>query len=120
MRVLLVESRTVESETAAGAPAGFAEDLREAGHEVRSRAAAAADVIPWKPDVLLVRLESDSAALLDHVERISSERMYVGAPILFTGGNELALTAARRRFPDASFARLDNVATALASLEAGE
>jgi hypothetical protein len=110
----------VESETAAGAASGLAEDLREAGHEVRPRGAASGDAAPWKPDVLLVRLESDSAAVLDAVDRIAGERSFVGAQLLFTGGNELALTAARRRFPDASFARLDNVATALASIEANE
>jgi hypothetical protein len=37
--------------------------------------------------------------------------------ILFAGGTQAALTEAQRRFPRASFTRLDALATALASME---
>ena len=40
--------------------------------------------------------------------------------ILVTGANEVAITAARRRFPDASFCRPDAVHTSIASIEAEE
>ena len=115
MRVLIVESKTEPRDPL------FAE-LAEVGHEARDAQEAIVPVgeIPWKPDVLVVRLEKDSAAVLDSAERLLSDRRFAGAPLLFTGGNELALMSARRRFPDASFVRIDQIVTALASLEANE
>ena len=74
----------------------------------------------WRPDVVVALLEADSAKALDLVEALLTQRPLAGAALLVTGGNELAITAARRRFPDASFARLDSVETALASIVAGE
>jgi CheY-like chemotaxis protein len=100
-----------------------AADLREFGHSVLVAGGPADLDLPWddfRPDVIVARLESEAAKGLDVLERLVSKRPLVGAPLLVTGGNELALTAARRLFPDASFARLDALATALASIEAGE
>lgn len=101
----------------------LSDSLREYGHVVRAVANAADVKLPWidfQPDVIVVRLESDAAAGLDAAEAIAAKRALVGAPMLVTGSNEVALEAARRRFPDASFARLDHVMTALASIEANE
>lgn len=97
--------------------------LREFGHEVRVLVREDEARLPWddyRPSVIVARLESDSARCLDVVDALVSARALAAAPILVTGGNELAITAARRRFPDASFARVDAVQTALASIEAGE
>jgi chemotaxis response regulator CheB len=97
--------------------------MRDTGHTVRVAGAAADADLPWTdfhPDVVVARLESESAAGLDLLERILAKRPLIGAPLLVTGGNELALEAARRRFPEASFARLDTLTTALASIEAEE
>jgi hypothetical protein len=115
VRLLLVESEPDPRDPLADA-------LKDAGHEVRTPAEAAPQpaTLPWRCDVIVIRLERDAAAMLDQVTLLTSDRPFVGAPLLFTGGNELALTAARRRFPEANFVRLDNLATALASIEAGE
>ena len=98
----------------------LAASLSDWGHSVRLATSDADAALPWtdyRPDVILARLEGDSAKGLDLLEKLASKRPLVGAPVLVTGGNELAVTAARRRFPDASFARIDAVATALASIE---
>ena len=97
--------------------------LNETGHDLRIVATAAEARTPWgewRPDVIVARLEAESARTLDLVESLVAQRPLAGAPLLVTGGNELGITAARRRFPEASFARLDSVETALASIEAGE
>lgn len=120
MNVLVIESESDPNDP-------LWADLGEAGHSARTRAeagisggavpeASAADGA-WTPDVFLVRLDHDAAALLDETDLIARARRFAGAAILFTGGNELALTAARRRFPQANFARGDQVLTALASIE---
>lgn len=96
--------------------------LTEFGHDVRIVADAAGAALPpgFAPDVIVARLENDAAQGLDVVAAIRSVRGATRLPLLVTGGNELALTAARRRFPEANFARIDTVQTALASIEAGE
>lgn len=101
--------------------------LREFGHDVHVVEEGAEPVPPspagtpsFRPDVVVVRLDEDAAATLDAVHRLLRARSLPPAPLLFTGRNELALASARRRFPDASFARSDLVATALESLHAGE
>lgn len=108
-----------------GAPDGrdLAGSLRDVGHVVRVASGAADAGLPWTdfaPDVLVVRLEADAAAGLDLAAAIAAKPTMAGAPLLVTGSNEVALEAARRRFPEASFARLDHVVTALASIEADE
>jgi hypothetical protein len=112
-------------------------DLVEGGHEVRSPREVSDPVAPrsagggsgresrsppapWKPQVFLIRLDTEPARVLDEADLLARTRSWGDVPLLFTGGNELALAAARRRFPDASFVREDHVATALASLESGE
>lgn len=116
MRILLVHLGANDDDDLVAA-------VREFGHDVRVVTKPQDVGEPWtehRPDVIVVRLEADSARCLDVLEALASKRHLVGAPILVTGGNELAITAARRRFPDASFARLDALQTALASIEAGE
>jgi len=101
----------------------LAESLREFGHSVRVAGGRADAELPWDDfhaDVIVARLESEAAKGLDVLDLILSKRPLVGAPLLVTGGNELALTAARRRFPDANFTRIDALQTALASLESDE
>ena len=110
----------------------LAADLREFGHDVQvieeapqrpPPAVAPAQPgtpPPFRPDVVVVRLDEDAAATLDAVQRMVKAHALPPAPFLFTGRNELALAAARRRFPDGSFARSDLVATALESLHQGE
>ncbi|MCG3135559.1 MAG: hypothetical protein HMLKMBBP_03266 [Planctomycetes bacterium] len=97
-------------------------DLAEAGHAARGRAEAGISrggvtEESWVPDVVLVRLDRDAAAVLDDAASILRTRRMSRAAVLFTGGNELALASARRRFPEANFARADQVLTALASIE---
>jgi len=97
--------------------------LRDFGHDVRLVTDENGPPDAWEgfhADVLVARLETDSARALDFLSDLTSKPPLVGAPILVTGRNELAIIAARRRFPEASFARLDTVQTALASMEAGE
>ena len=101
----------------------LAESLREFGHHVRilrSAADAAGPLSGAAPDVIVARLESDAAAALEVMDGLASQRALCGVPLLITGSNEVGITAARRRFPQASFARLDAVQTTLASIEAGE
>lgn len=116
MKILLVHlGGSADDELAAA--------LREYGHDVRVASNADDGDAPWedyRPGALVARLEADTAQCLDLVAAIAARPGLGSVPILVTGGNELAVTAARRRFPDASFARLDTVQTALASLEAGE
>lgn len=119
MRILLVHL--------GGAQTGPEDDLhgilRDFGHDVRLVTDESTPPESWRDfhaDVLVARLETDAARALDFLSEVTSKPPLVGAPILVTGRNELAIIAARRRFPEASFARLDTVPTALASMEAGE
>lgn len=114
MKILLVEHD-------ASGGGELTANLAEFGHVVRVvRSAQPEPPAGFRPDVVLGRLEGESAAGLDLLEQVTVRRGLAGAPILVTGSNEVALSAARRRFPEASFARLDAVLTALASIEAEE
>jgi hypothetical protein len=84
-------------------PAGrdaLAASLVDDGHDV-----AAVSELPGAPQRAL-----DMAARLGDAVGVDA------ASILFVGGTTAALAEAQRRFPKASFSRLDALSTALASL----
>ena len=116
MKILLVHLGDTDGRELAASLEESANDLRIVSHLDQARTPWTG----WRPDVVVALLAADSAKALDLVDALLSQRPLVGAPLLVTGGNELAITAARRRFPEASFARLDTVETALASIVAGE
>lgn len=116
MKILLVHLGGTDGDALAASLEESANDLRTV-----SRADdAKAPWTGWTPDVVVAVLAADHARALDLVASLVAQRPLAGVPLLVTGGNELAIIAARRRFPDASFARPDAVETALASIVAGE
>ena len=93
----------------------IANSLVEDGHYV----IAVSDEQPLTEpfDVFVVCPEASPQLSLDLAARIGSDARLAAASILFAGGTQAALTEAQRRFPRASFTRLDALATALASME---
>jgi len=93
----------------------LAVSLRDDGHDVT--AVSAAPSPPFTPDVFVVCLEASPQRTLDFAAKIGAGAKVQAASILFVGGTPAALAEAQRRFPTASFARLDSLSTALASME---
>lgn len=108
MRILLLHLDPARGEE-------LAESMREDGHEVTWVSDAARP--EQTPDVIVVCPESSPQRTLDLAARLGADSNVQAASILFVGGTPAALAEAQRRFPKASFARLDALATALASME---
>jgi len=68
-------------------------------------------------DVFVVCAEASPQIALDLAAKIGADARLAAASILFAGGTQAALTEAQRRFPRASFTRIDALVTALASME---
>ena len=96
-----------------GAP--IAARMRDDGHVVTSIADESAPNAP--PDVLVVCLDAQPQRTLDLAARLGAACGVPAASILFVGGTPSSLGEAQRRFPKASFTRLDAPSTALASME---
>jgi hypothetical protein len=99
----------------------MAERLRGDGHHVRTVADVPADAGPRPADpaqVLVVCLDSQPQRTLDLAARVGDTAHVPSTSMLFVGGTPAVLVEAQRRFPKASFARLDALSTALASMEA--
>jgi hypothetical protein len=93
----------------------IADSLREDGHDVH--AAASPPSPGFVPAALVVCLDSQPQRTLDLAGRVGAESGVAAASILFVGGTHAAMQEAQRRFPRASFARLDALSTALASMD---
>jgi hypothetical protein len=99
-------------------PAGrdaLAASLVDDGHDV-----AAVSELPARrgapPSAVVVCLDGAPQRALDMAARLGDAVGVDAASILFVGGTTAALAEAQRRFPKASFSRLDALSTALASL----
>jgi len=108
MKILLLHLDAVRRDA-------LAEAIREDGHEVT--AVSAAPSPPFTPDVFVVCLEASAQRALDLAAKIGAGAQVAVPSILFVGGPAAALAEAQRRFPTASFARMDALPTALASME---
>ena len=108
MRILLLHLDPVRGEEVAAS-------LAEHGHSVTT--VTEAQTVTDPPDVFVVCPETSPQLALDLAARIGAETNLAAVSILFAGGTQAALTEAQRRFPRASFTRLDALATALASME---
>jgi len=93
----------------------LAETIRDDGHDVTAVSAAPSQ--PFTPDVFVVCLDAAPQRALDFAAKIGAGAGVAVASILFVGGPPAALAEAQRRFPNASFARIDSLPTALASME---
>jgi DNA-binding response OmpR family regulator len=93
----------------------IAASLAEHGHAVTTVTEAL--TVAEAPDVFVVCPEASPQLALDLAARIGADASLAAVSILFAGGTQAALTEAQRRFPRASFTRLDALATALASME---
>jgi hypothetical protein len=69
------------------------------------------------PDVVVVCLDAQPQRTLELAARVANAASVPVPSILFVGGTPAALQEAQRRFPRASFARLDALSTALASMD---
>ena len=92
----------------------LAASIADDGHDVTAVSAPAP--VPVPPDVVVVCLDAEPQRTLDLAARIGADAKVEVASILFVGGTQSALKEAQRRFPTASFARLDTLRTALASM----
>jgi hypothetical protein len=108
MNVLLFHLDAAGRDTLAGT-------IRDDGHEVT--AVSAAPDVPVVPDVFVVCLDASPQRALDLAAKIAAAAQVAVPSMLFVGGPPAALAEAQRRFPSASFARIDALATALASME---
>lgn len=108
MRILLLHLDPARRDEIAGS-------LTDDGHAVTS--IADAQPLTETFDVFVVCPEASPQLALDLAARIGADARLAAASILFAGGTQAALTEAQRRFPRASFTRLDALATALASME---
>jgi hypothetical protein len=93
----------------------LAATIRDDGHEVT--AVSAAPSPPFTPDVFVVCLDASPQRALEFAAKVAAGAQVAVASMLFVGGPPAALAEAQRRFPSASFARIDALATALASME---
>ena len=93
----------------------IAASLTEHGHTVTPLSEA--QTLAEPPDVFVVCPEASPQLALDLAAKIGADARLGAVSILFAGGTQAALTEAQRRFPRASFTRLDALATALASME---
>ncbi len=108
MRLLLLhldEARAAE----------VAQSLEDDGHHVTLADESSPDGV--RPDVFVVCLDAQPQRALDLAARLGAARGVPATSILFSGGSPAALTEAQRRFPKASFTRVDALMTALASME---
>ena len=92
----------------------IAVSLEEHGHSVT--AISDAQQLSDPPDVFVICPEASPQLALDLAARIGADARLAAVSMLFAGGTQAALTEAQRRFPRASFTRLDALATALASM----
>src|SRR5688572_324909 len=104
----------------APAAAAMAQQLEDDGHSLTLACdtAAALAARPPSPHVLVVCLDAQPQRTLDLAARLGAGTEVPTQQILFVGGSSASLGEAQRRFPKASFARLDSLSTSLASMEA--
>lgn len=97
----------------------MAEGLRDDGHHVTvaTDAASVAAAAPPSPHVLVVCLDAQSHRTLDLAAHRGGAAAVPAASMLFVGGTQSSLREAQKRFSNASFARIDQLSTALASME---
>ena len=79
---------------------------------------AAAFAQESRPQVVLVLLDAAPDAALDLLGLLDAMRAFRGVPILFAGGAAPSLSRAQESYPRASFTRMEQLHTALASLRA--
>jgi hypothetical protein len=108
MKILLLHLDPARRET-------LAASIRDDGHDVT--AVSAAPSPPFTPDVFVVCLDAAPQRALDLAAKVGAAAGVSAASMLFVGGPPAALAEAQRRFPTASFARIDALPTALASME---
>ena len=97
----------------------MADGLREDGHDVTvaTDEASVAAAKPPSPHVLVVCLDAGSRRTLDLAAHRGGAAAVPAASMLFVGGTTPLLREAQKRFPNASFSRIDQLSTALASME---
>jgi hypothetical protein len=110
MKILLLHLRPAARDA-------LAASLIDDGHDVD-----AVSDLPGKrgnpPAAVVVCLDESPQRALDMAARLGDAVGVDAASVLFVGGTTAALAEAQRRFPKASFARLDALSTALASMGA--
>jgi hypothetical protein len=94
----------------------MASGLRDDGHDVV--AVAAPPSPPAACEVFVVCLDAQPLRTLDLAAKIGAESGVAATSILFAGGTTAALQEAERRFPKASFSRVEALSTAIASMDA--
>ncbi len=109
MRILLLHLGRAGREAVA---ASLADD----GHDVVAVSDLAAPARGARPAAAVVCLDDAPQRALDLAARLGDAVGVDAASVLFVGGTQAALSEAQRRFPKASFARIDALSTALASL----
>ena len=100
-------------------PAGrdaLAASLADDGHDVEAVSALPQPRPSAPPAAVVVCLDQAPQRTLDMAARLGDAVGVDSASILFVGGTPAALQEAQLRFPKASFARLDSLSTALASM----
>ncbi len=100
-------------------PAGrdaLAASLVDDGHDVEAVSALPTKRPAAPPAAVVVCLEEAPQRALDLAAKLGDAVGVDAASVLFVGGTTAALAEAQRRFPKASFSRLDALSTALASM----
>jgi hypothetical protein len=94
----------------------LAASLVDDGHDVEAVSDLPEARPKAPPTVVVVCLEEAPQRALDLAARLGDAVGVDAASVLFVGGSKAALAEAQRRFPKASFSRLDALSTALASM----
>lgn len=87
--------------------------LRAAGHVVRCHAdcgpQACAFLEEWNPDLLIVSLAKLPMDGPHWTSMVKAAAAFASVPIIFAGGNEERVTAAKQHFPWARFASFEEL-----------
>ncbi len=113
MRIVLVQPDVTECDA-------LAERLVAIGHDVVMATEDAADALSaathGRLTVVLSCLDVAPDRALVIVRELVADRHLRGVPLLFVGGTADALTAAETEFPRASFTRVEQLITAVATM----
>ena len=112
MRVLLLHLDSAARDA-------LAASLADEGHDVVAVSGLPARRAGPPPAAVVVCLDEAPQKALEAAAGLGDAVGVDAASILFVGGPTAALAEAQRRFPKASFSRMDALSTALASMTSG-